>query len=619
MKPELGTERMRSTSPLSPKESLESVVALPHTAPYKIHRYFARRPWNVFEKIIETYTSPGDTILDPFMGGGVTIYEGLKLGRRVIGFDLNPLSHFIVTSMIQTDLDSELIEKYFLQITNHFSQIVESLSNQNDLDVMWKELTYEVECNHCKATILLANEFKVGNGKYFCSNKKCGSHLLPDPTIKPKDCRRLGFTYLYSVKKGQSGTPVKEKIAPGELVRISQRVAALADALGVKSELSTKTPIPKNWDRQKEDLLENKGFMNFEDFFTPTNLTLNLGLKKTIVNLDMPENYRRFFRLVFSSSIRDTNVMAFTNDGWQSGKPTTWSRHAYWIPSQFCEVNVLEAFTRAYQRSRASLRFTLDSGLKARVSTNWSAECSHDAYVINGNLAHSEIPANTVDAIITDPPYGSNVQYLELSHFWFPWNRDLYEIKDPAFDQEAISNRKKNFEGAKDMVDYEENLYSVFQKSYHVLKPGGVLTLTFNNKDMRAWLALLISIFRSGYSLNPEEIYFQDGVKNYKQTAHTRTEGSPYGDFIYVFRKPIQDVKLKKVPRLDDFIKKMDQIFLEPNSEDSLLLGRYENQRERFIVSISIIQSLSTNLLTREDKEKLFKHFDKKYLDAFYG
>jgi hypothetical protein len=521
--------------------------------------------------------------------------------------------------MIQTDLDSELVEKYFLQITDIYSQIVDSLSDLNDRNIMWKELTYEVECNHCKSTILLANEFKVGNGKYTCSNKKCDSHLLPDPTIKPKDCRRLGMTYLYSVKKGQLGATALEKMEPDELVRISKRAAALADALGVKSELQTKTPIPKNWDRQKEDLLESKGFIYFEDFFTPTNLTLNLGLRKIIVNLNMPENYRRFFRLVFSSSIRDTNVMAFTNDGWQSGKPTTWSRHAYWIPSQFCEVNVLEAFTRAYQRSRASLTFTINSGLKARVSTKWSADSSHNAYVINGNLANSEIPENSVDAIITDPPYGSNVQYLELSHFWLPWNKDLYEIEDPAFDQEAISNRKKNFEGAKDMVSYEENLYSVFQKSYHVLKPGGVLTLTFNNKDMGAWLALLISIFRSGYNLNPEEIYFQDGVKNYKQTAHTRTEGSPYGDFIYVFRKPIQEVKLKKVPRIDDFFEKMDQIFLQPNSKDSLLLGRNESQRKRFIESISIIQSLSTNLLTRKDKENLFKHFSKKYLDAYYG
>lgn len=619
MKSESGLRRRSSVDYSNPRVVLESVTALPHTPPYKIHRYFARRPWNVFEKIIETYTSPGDLILDPFMGGGVTIYEGLKLGRRVVGFDLNPLSHFIVTSMIQTELDSELIDKYFLQIKNSYSQIVESLSTSNDMGVMWKELTYKVECNHCKTSILISNEFKVGNGKYSCSNLKCISHSLPDPTIKPKDCRRLGYVYLYSIKKGQDGELIREVISSKESERISQRAEALAEALGVKPELRTKTRIPKNWDRQKEDLLESKGFNNFEDFFTPTNLTLNLGLRKIIMKSDMPENYRKFFRLVFSSSIRDTNVMTFTNDGWQSGKPTTWSRHAYWIPSQFCEVDVLDAFTRAFQRSRASLVFSENLKLEVRVSNAWKGDSDYEAHVINGNLANSDIPENSVDAIITDPPYGSNVQYLELSHFWFPWNKDLYEISDPAFDQEAVSNRKKNFEGAKDMVDYEENLHSVFQKSYHVLKPGGVLTLTFNNKDMGAWLALLISIFRSGYTLSPDEIYFQDGVKNYKQTAHTRTDGSPYGDFIYVFRKPNKKNKLKNQIKLVDFMKCMDQIFLQTNLKNSDSLGRYESQRERFIEAISLIQDVSTNPLSREDKERLFKHFNKKYLDAFYG
>lgn len=619
MKSESGLKRRSSVDYSNPRVVLESVTALPHTPPYKIHRYFARRPWNVFEKIIETYTSPGDLILDPFMGGGVTIYEGLKLGRRVVGFDLNPLSHFIVTSMIQTELDSELIDKYFLQIKNSYSQIVESLSISKDMGVMWKELTYKVECNHCKTPILISNEFKVGNGKYSCSNLKCVSHTLPDPTIKPKDCRRLGYVYLYSIKKGQDGELIREVISSKESERISQRAEALAEALGVKSELRTKTRIPKNWDRQKEDLLESKGFNNFEDFFTPTNLTLNLGLRKIIMKTDMPENYRKFFRLVFSSSIRDTNVMTFTNDGWQSGKPTTWSRHAYWIPSQFCEVDVLDAFTRAFQRSRASLKFSENLKLDVRVSNAWKGDSDYEAHVINGNLANSDIPENSVDAIITDPPYGSNVQYLELSHFWFPWNKDLYEISNPAFDQEAVSNRKKNFEGAKDMVDYEENLHSVFQKSYHVLKPGGVLTLTFNNKDMGAWLALLISIFRSGFILSPDEIYFQDGVKNYKQTAHTRTDGSPYGDFIYVFRKPNKKNKLKNQIKLVDFMKCMDQIFLQTNLKDSDSLGRYESQKERFIEAISLIQDVSTNPLSREDKERLFKHFNKKYLDAFYG
>jgi DNA modification methylase len=619
MTSDLGTQRVGSAVPLSPKTVLERVVALPHTPPYKIHRYFARRPWNVFEKIIETYTSPGDLILDPFMGGGVTVYEGLKLGRKVIGFDLNPLSHFIVTSMVQTDLQIDLLEEYFAKIVTSFTQKVDSVSEKSDQETLWRELTYKIECNYCGTTILLSNEYKVGNGKYQCSNKKCKSKELSDPTIKPKDCRRLGMTYLFSVKKGGTGVTVTVNINPKEQERISNRAVLLAEKLGVKSEFKTRTIIPKNWDRQKEDLLESKGFLHFEDFFTPTNLTLNLGLRKIIKNQDMPENYRRFFRLVFSSSIRDTNVMAFTNDGWQSGKPTTWSRHAYWIPSQFCEVNVLEAFTRAFQRSRSSLAFSIESGLKATIDTKWTQSGDKSAYIINGNLAESEIPENSVDAIITDPPYGSNVQYLELSHFWFPWNKDMYEVRDPNFEQEAVSNRKKNFDGAKTMVDYEKNLNTVFQKSYQVLKPGGVLTLTFNNKDMGAWLALLISIFRSGYTLSPGEIYFQDGVKNYKQTAHTRTDGSPYGDFIYVFRKPLKEVKLKRVPEIQEFIMKMDNIFLDDSDTSNTTTDRYENQRDRFIRSISLIHSISTDLLTRENKESLFKHFDKKYLESFYG
>ena len=76
--------------------SIIPVKALPHNAPYKIHRYFARRPWNAFDAMIEALTNPGDVVLDPFAGGGTTIYESAKLGRAAIGCDINPLSNFIV-------------------------------------------------------------------------------------------------------------------------------------------------------------------------------------------------------------------------------------------------------------------------------------------------------------------------------------------------------------------------------------------------------------------------------------------------------------------------------------------------------------------------------------------
>lgn len=52
-----------------------AVVAKPHTPVYKMHRYFARRPWSVFRSLVEHYSNPGSIILDPFCGGGVIVIE----------------------------------------------------------------------------------------------------------------------------------------------------------------------------------------------------------------------------------------------------------------------------------------------------------------------------------------------------------------------------------------------------------------------------------------------------------------------------------------------------------------------------------------------------------------
>ena len=49
--------------------------------------------------------------------------------------------------------------------------------------------------------------------------------------------------------------------------------------------------------------------------------------------------------------------MSFTNNSWQGGKPTSWSRHAYWVPSQFCEVNVFNSFRKSIKRVEDSLNF----------------------------------------------------------------------------------------------------------------------------------------------------------------------------------------------------------------------------------------------------------------------
>ena len=48
------------------------------------HPYFTRRAWNVVQEYIRTFSQPGDIILDPFGGSGVTAVESLVLRRQAI-------------------------------------------------------------------------------------------------------------------------------------------------------------------------------------------------------------------------------------------------------------------------------------------------------------------------------------------------------------------------------------------------------------------------------------------------------------------------------------------------------------------------------------------------------
>lgn len=100
---------------------------------YQMHKWFARRASCVFRAILlgalkpavqadgtptdlmaelyrnhaEDPDTQGKVILDPFMGGGTTIVEALRLGCKSIGIDLNPVAWFVVKTEIEpVDIDA---------------------------------------------------------------------------------------------------------------------------------------------------------------------------------------------------------------------------------------------------------------------------------------------------------------------------------------------------------------------------------------------------------------------------------------------------------------------------------------------------------------------------------
>jgi len=49
-----------------------------------------QKPVSLMERLIAIYTNPGDLVLDPFMGSGATLKAAFRLGRKSLGFELNP-------------------------------------------------------------------------------------------------------------------------------------------------------------------------------------------------------------------------------------------------------------------------------------------------------------------------------------------------------------------------------------------------------------------------------------------------------------------------------------------------------------------------------------------------
>ncbi len=64
-------------------------------ATHKFYPYPARFSPHFVQAAIERFTAPGDLIFDPFVGGGTTLVEALRLGRDSVGFDINELGIFV--------------------------------------------------------------------------------------------------------------------------------------------------------------------------------------------------------------------------------------------------------------------------------------------------------------------------------------------------------------------------------------------------------------------------------------------------------------------------------------------------------------------------------------------
>lgn len=72
-----------------PRDVIEHPALLGHLSSERVgHR--DQKPLGLIERLIRTSSNPNDFVLDPFSGSGTTLVAAIRLGRRGLGFELDP-------------------------------------------------------------------------------------------------------------------------------------------------------------------------------------------------------------------------------------------------------------------------------------------------------------------------------------------------------------------------------------------------------------------------------------------------------------------------------------------------------------------------------------------------
>ena len=130
--------------------------------------------------------------------------------------------------------------------------------------------------------------------------------------------------------------------------------------------------------------------------------------------------------------------------------------------------------------------------------------------VLNGSAADLDIQDSSVDIICIDPPYYNNVQYAELSDYFYVWQKRTFKsIYPTVFNRrytnkkdEAVANPVRDGSASEANNIYEKLMKEIFAECYRVMKDDGIMTMMFTHKTQAAWETLTKALIESGWIIS---------------------------------------------------------------------------------------------------------------------
>jgi len=544
---------------------------------YYIHKWWARRLGTVFRGIVLGACLDDDkdffsafygknnfhnvTILDPFMGSGVTIGEATKLGCRAIGRDINPVAATITKATLSKysldDIDREYksierkvkpeIQRYY-QTECANGELAEVLyyfyvkylncpSCNREIDLFKnrifsknatpkKEPSARALCPHCSAI----NYIRYDDSSVFCD--ACSQEYNPQSgnvrganvdcpyckeTFKLVDYMRkltlpLGtkaYAKMVLTAQGKKNYEIINKYDKNILQEVSKKISLIREQF----------PIGKIEPGYNTNQVLKHNYKSWLQMFSDRQLLAIWHFMKAIKAID-DIKLRRLFACLFSGVLEFNNLFcSFKGEG--TGAVRHMFSHHILKPelmpieaniwgtnkssgsfSSLYKSRILNAIK--YKRMPTELKITNNKSHKVD-SINKPiqvelADTYHEfdtkqlpVYISQGDSSTYDIPNQSVDVVITDPPFFDNVHYSQLADFFYYWLNQMLDISSVVTTRDAAEVQDT------DAILFTKKLTSVFAECNRVLVDDGIFIFTYHHSRHEGWVAIHEAIRHAGF------------------------------------------------------------------------------------------------------------------------
>ena len=532
----------------------------------------------------------GLTVLDPFVGGGTSVVEASRLGASATGVDVDPIACAIASAEVDAASMPDLLpalQKLQQVVGARMAPFYRTTSPAGlDLTVLHHFWVQVVECEECGTPneahpSYLLGDAEVGGRWAFC--KAChevrqlrrgqqrfvclSCDATTDLTSPPVDngtlsCSKCSHeSRLIDVGRAGSSPPAWRLFAveardrtsahvpitarlfrratrrdQGQFDRAKRLLSALRTSRALR--LPSATIVAKG---RSDSRLIDYGYRRWIDLFNERQL-LHLGLLAAEIRC-LPDRLRVPLGLAFSNHLTTNCMMTAYAVGWRRLTPLFSVRAFRHVPrpvelnpwtdgtGRGSFPNAVRQVTRASQYARSPR----EPGRRRQVFRN-VAPVAPEARprIVAGNARDlAFIASDSIDMVLTDPPYFDNVEYSELADFFQPWLEDLGLVPSEETRRALVGGALRARRNSPDRAAvFAQQLGEAFCEARRVLRPSGLLAFTFRHSTAMGWYAMACALASAG--LRPVQVLPLPGEAGVG--LHIES-GTTLWDAVLVFRK----------------------------------------------------------------------------------